>query len=130
MPFFLIIVGIVLLTSSIRNTQETLFSTIQGDFVGQDNFLYWFLSIMVIGALGYIPSLEKLSRVFLALVVVTLFLSKQGFWSLFQQQVFGTGVSGANLSGYQGSATNPAASINSETLPSSIQGLQSIVSNF
>lgn len=76
MPFALLLVGLVLLISGVKNTQDTLFATVKGDFQGQDNFIYWFVAIIIIGAVGYIPKLKPVSTAFLALVIVVLFLKK------------------------------------------------------
>jgi hypothetical protein len=76
MPFVLLIVGLTLLVASVRNTQGDLFDLVQKDFTGQNNFIFWLVSILVIGAVGYIPRLKPLSTAFLTLVVIVLFLSK------------------------------------------------------
>lgn len=94
MPFALILVGIVLVVAAVRNTSDVLFTTVKGDFTGTDNFAYWLVSILIIGALGYIKPLAPLSRAFLALLVVVLFLSNGGFFSKFNQQVFGGQLAG------------------------------------
>jgi hypothetical protein len=75
-PFALLLVGLVLLISGVKNTQDTLFTTVKGDFSGPDNFIYWFVAIMIIGAIGYVPKLKPISTGFLALVIVVLFLKK------------------------------------------------------
>lgn len=76
MPFALLIIGVVLLTAGVRNTQNTLFSLLKGDFTGQSNFVFWFVSIMIIGSIGYIPKLKPISTGFLVLVLMVLFLTK------------------------------------------------------
>ncbi len=76
MAFALIIVGITLLVSSVRNTQGDLFTLVKGDFSGPNNFVYWFLSILVIGAIGYIPKLKPFSVAFMTLVIIVLFVAK------------------------------------------------------
>lgn len=89
MPFALLVVGILLLVAGVRNTQDTLFSLVKGDFSGPDNFIFWFLAIVLIGALGYIPKLKPISTAFLGLVVLVLFLKKGqagGFGGGFFQQ--------------------------------------------
>lgn len=91
MPFALIIVGLVLLISSLQGNQDTLFSLLKGDFIGQNNFIYWALSILVIGALGYVPNLRPLSRAFMVLVIVALFLKNgTGFFAQFQSAIGST----------------------------------------
>lgn len=88
MPFALIIIGTVLLVSSVRNTQGDLYTLVKGDFTGQNNYLYWMVSILVIGAVGYIPTLKPLSRMFLALVIIVLFLSHGGVFQQLNAQLF------------------------------------------
>lgn len=90
MPFALLIVGIVLVVAAVRNSQNDLFTLLKGDFTGQNNFIYWMLAILLVGALGYIPSMTKLSRAFLVLILVVLFLSHKGFFQQFQQQIGAT----------------------------------------
>lgn len=81
MAFALLIIGVALLVSAIRNTQGTLFSLIQGDFIGRNSFLPWFGAMFLIGAAGYIPKLKSISTAFMVLVIVVLFLKKgQGFF--------------------------------------------------
>lgn len=93
MPFALIIVGVVLLVAAVRDTiggQDGLFTLLKNDFTGQNNFSYWLVSILIIGAVGYIPTLKPLSRMFLALVIIVLFISQGGFFSKFNRQAFGS----------------------------------------
>ncbi len=74
MPIFLLLVGVALIVSGIHGTSKDLFALIKGDFTGQGNFAYWFVSIMAIGAVGYIKKLQPVSDSFLVLVLVVLFL--------------------------------------------------------
>ncbi len=91
MPFVLIIAGVVLLIAAIRNTQQDLFFLLAKDFTGKDNFIYWFVSILIIGAIGYIPKLKPVSDGFLILVILVLFLRKgTGFFDMFQSQIGST----------------------------------------
>ena len=91
MSFALGIVGIILLTAGVRGKQDDLFSLLKSDFTGQNNFIFWMISIFVIGALGYIPKLKPLSTAFLALVIVVLFLRKgTGFFAQASQALQGT----------------------------------------
>ena len=88
MPFALLIIGIVLLVASVRNTQGDLYTLVKGDFTGSNNYLYWVVSILIIGALGYIDALRPISRAFLALLIVVLFLSHGGVLSQLNTQLF------------------------------------------
>lgn len=96
MPFALLIIGLWLLIAGVRNTQDTLFLLIKGDFTGSDNFIFWFLAILIVGAIGYIPKLKPISVGFLVLILVVLFLKKgssSGVGGGFFQQFF-TGIQG------------------------------------
>jgi hypothetical protein len=91
MPFALIIVGIVLVTAGVRNTTSDLFTLVKGDFStanGQESFLSWLVAILIVGSLGYIEELKPLSRAFLVLLIVVLFLSNGGFFDKFNRQLF------------------------------------------
>jgi hypothetical protein len=91
MPFVLIIAGIVLLIAAARDTQCQLFTLLVGDFTGTNNFIYWFLAIMIIGAIGYVPKLKPVSDAFLILVIIQLFLVKdRGFFDQFKRQIGST----------------------------------------
>lgn len=97
MAFALLIVGFVLLASAVKNTQGDLYTLISGDFTGSSNFIYWVISILLIGAIGYIPKLKGLSDAFLGLVILVLFLSRGdptkatgGFFQKFTQQIAST----------------------------------------
>jgi hypothetical protein len=91
MPFVFIIIGIVLLVSGARGSSSDLLTLVKGDLTGSNNFGYWILSILVIGALGYIDDLRTVSRGFLVLVIIVLLLNEDkqsgtggGFFSQFQ----------------------------------------------
>lgn len=74
MPFVFIIIGIVFLVSGVRGQSSTLITLVEGDLTGTNNFAYWILSILLIGALGYVEDLRSLSRGFMVLVIVVLVL--------------------------------------------------------
>lgn len=76
MPFALIIFGTVFVIVGVRGTQTQFFTLLQGDFTGSGNFIYWIISIFVIGAVGYIPKLKGISDGFMVLVLLVLFISK------------------------------------------------------
>lgn len=89
MSFVLLIVGAVLLMAAIRGTTDQLFGLLKNDFTGPNNFIYWLLSIVVVGSLGYVPKLKPLSTAFLALIIIALVFSKKNaaFFSLFTSQL-------------------------------------------
>lgn len=99
MPFALIVAGIVMLVASVRNTQSDLWVLLRGDFTGSGNFIYWFISIMLIGSIGYVKALRPLSNAFLTLVLIVLFLSRKGFFAQFQRQIQTTNTAPSTGSG-------------------------------
>lgn len=88
MPFILLAAGILMLVVGVRGTQDDFIKLIKEDFSGQGNFIVWILAIFVVGAIGYIPKMQTLSRLFLVLLLLTLIISNKGFFTSFQQQVF------------------------------------------
>jgi hypothetical protein len=87
MPMALIVMGVVFLTAAIRGTQNDLFAVLKDDFTGPGNFLYWGLSLFVIGAIGYYRPLRPVSNSFMLLVVLVLFLSHKNFFARFMDQI-------------------------------------------
>jgi hypothetical protein len=83
LPFLFIIAGVVMVIASVRGTNADLITLVKGDFTGKGNFVYWLVSILIIGAVGYIPDLKPVSRAFLVLVLVVLFLDNKGVFSNF-----------------------------------------------
>jgi hypothetical protein len=87
MPFVLIGLGIILLVSGVRGSHKQLADLLKDDFTGRQNFLVWIVAILGIGAVGYVPSLQPVSRSFLVLVLLVLFINNRGFFTQFQQQI-------------------------------------------
>lgn len=97
MPFALLIIGTVLVVSAVKGTQGQLAQLVKSDFTGSNNFIYWTVSILLIGSVGYIPKLKSLSTAFLALVIIVLVLTKGnpqavggGFFQQFTQGIAST----------------------------------------
>ncbi len=89
----LIVVGLVLVITSIQNTYAALGAQLKKDFSGSQGFIVWMLALIAVGALGYVQGWEKFSRWFLALILIAIILANskrstaQGglFGSLLQQ---------------------------------------------
>lgn len=76
MPFALLLVGMLLIITGFQNTYQAFGSQVQKDFSGKDGFLYWIAAIGIVGGVGYVKPLEPISRAFLVLLIVVIFLSK------------------------------------------------------
>lgn len=85
MPFALAIIGIAIFVTALRGTTSTLFGLIKDDFTGNGNFIYWVLSILLIGSLGYVKRLQPIANGFLALVMIVLLIGagNKGFFAQF-----------------------------------------------
>jgi len=74
-----IVIGAVLILAAVRwdSGGSNLWPLLKGDFEPgkQGNFLAWFVAILVIGGIGYIPELKSISSVLLAIVIVGLLFS-------------------------------------------------------
>lgn len=93
MPLFLLIVGIVFVTASVRGTHKLFFDTVKSDFTGPGNFFYWGMALWAIIAVGYFKPLRPLSNVFLTLVIVMMIFANRGFFDRFMEIMRGTEVS-------------------------------------
>ena len=90
MPLALLVVGILFITAAVRGKQELLFDTLKDDFTGPNNFIYWFIAIFLIGAVGYYKPAKPLSNAFLTLVILVMFISNRGFFQKFMDQIGST----------------------------------------
>jgi len=115
MPFVLIAVGLLLIVVAFRGTQDQFFSLLKGDLTGSNNFFYWVVSILVVGAIGYIPKLKGVSDAFLVLIMLVLFISNKGFFSQFNAQLK-TGTSGSVT---LGTPTIPQSPVSPQVSPPS-----------
>lgn len=79
MPFVLIIIGGLLIITGYHGNQSQLFGIIRDEFTTKPNapsFIWWIISIMIVGSLGYIPGIKKLSDAFLLLILTDLVFAK------------------------------------------------------
>jgi len=78
MALALLLVGILITVSALKGTEHELASKLEGDLTGADGFIVWFGAILTLGAIGYIPGLQQVTRWMIALVCVVIVLSNQG----------------------------------------------------
>jgi hypothetical protein len=97
MPFLLIIVGTFMVVSAARGTHQQLATLVKGDFSGPNNFVYWVLAILIVGSIGYVPKVKPFSVMFLALIIIVMFLRSGdpatgagGFFDKFMQGIGAT----------------------------------------
>lgn len=71
MPFILLLIAALFLVSAFQNTQADLATALEQDGPG---YLKWAAALGAIGALGWVPGMQKPSRYLLALVLLVIFL--------------------------------------------------------
>jgi hypothetical protein len=104
MAFLFTIVGLLMIVTGVKGTYAQFGAQIAGDFTGSQPFTYWVAAILGIGSLGYIDALRTVSRLFLALILISMVLANGGFFTkltaaLKQGPVAPQGGSGAPASG-------------------------------
>ena len=87
MPLAFLIIGIAIGVTAFRGTYAQLGTLVANDFTGSNSFLVWLGAILAIGLIGYIPGLEKPSRLMIALLLLVVFLKNGGFFDKFKQAV-------------------------------------------
>lgn len=95
MPFVFLIVGAVFVVSGALGTSPQFLTLLKGDLLsGKNSFLFWILSIFIIGSLGYVSDLRGFSRALLALVLIVLVIEEDrkssgggGFFVKFQDAI-------------------------------------------
>lgn len=88
MPYALVIIGLLLTVAGARGSQGDLYALLKGDFTGNQSFIWWTISILAIGSLGYLPKMRGVANSFLVLVFLVLILSNsKGGKGVFQNFV-------------------------------------------
>lgn len=98
MPIAFFIVGSVLIAAGVRSKSSDLWQLVKGDFSGDNNYTRWVVAILIIGVIGYVDTLRPVSRAFLALMMLVLFLSNGGFFAKFNEDFFSATAASSNSS--------------------------------
>lgn len=84
MGIALIVIGVLFISTGIRNTGAQFATLITSDFTGAGSFWYFIFGIFLAGALGYYSPLQGASRLLIGLLILVFLLSNQGFFSALQ----------------------------------------------
>lgn len=118
MPLLLLLVGVILVVTSIRGTEGQFFTQLESDITG--GYLKWAAAIVAIGALGYVPKFTYPSRALLCLVAVVLVVSENGLFTDLSTDLDTTPAP---------TTTQMPAATNLGSLPVSIGGVTAAVSS-
>lgn len=80
MPIVAILLGAILIDLVARGTEREFGQQLESDF-GGGSFVAWAAAIIVIGALGYVPALGKISSAAMGLVILVLVLANRGLFA-------------------------------------------------
>lgn len=81
MAFVFTITGLLMIVTGVKGTYSQFGAQVASDFTGSQPFTYWVAAILGIGAIGYIDALRTVSRLFLALILVSMVLANKGFFN-------------------------------------------------
>ncbi len=139
MPIVAILVGAMCLDLAFRGTEHAFAKQLAADFGGGE-FVSWAAAILVLGGLGYVPALRKVSTLSLALVIVVLLLRNGGLFTQLAAVVRSPpkAMAAIPLSSYGGTGSGSSSSSNSGDILggsgsdplSSVDSVASILSDF
>jgi len=99
MSWGLLIAGLILATASIRGNQRELFTLLKDDFAGDNPFIYWAMSIIVLILIGNWKAAKPLTDAFVGLVILVIVVNTyndgEDLFGSFMRQVR-EGMSGEN----------------------------------
>jgi hypothetical protein len=87
MGLVLLIVGLLMIITGARGTYAQFGQQIAGEFSGNNSFTYQMAAIGAVGAVGYIPALQSISRWLLAFILLVILIGNKnssGFFPQFQ----------------------------------------------
>ena len=121
MPFILILIAAILIIAAFNNSQAALVAELEQDV---PPFLKWALAIVGVGALGWIPGMQTVSRWLLALVLVVMFLKN---WSAIQSGITNFQNTAASGSTSAVNTTTAASAVPTQTTTNTLPGGTTLV---
>lgn len=117
MPYALVIAGLILIVSGVRDTHSQLGAQLKADLTGSNNFSQYALALFAVGAVGYIDRLRAASTAFMALILIALVLSNKGFFTKFREAIDQGPEAPATNKSTAASVSDPAGSIDNLFTP-------------
>lgn len=75
MPLFLLLLGVIFLVAAIRGNQNDLLDLLKDDFSGDNNFLLWVLSLVILVGVGQFKAVRPISDAFLGLIILVIIIA-------------------------------------------------------
>ena len=106
MPFALITIGVLIFFTALNGTAGALGKQVYADLFSEDGgFVYWVAGIVIVGLIGYVPSLKKPSDLFMVLIILAMLLQNKGFFTQLQAGLQG-GPGGSTATGSGSTGTS------------------------
>jgi hypothetical protein len=74
----LLLIGLLLIATSLQDTQHELAQRLQTDILGPQGFLLWAVAIGMLSCIGLIPGLQRPTRYMMALLLIVVLLRNNG----------------------------------------------------
>lgn len=132
MGLVLLLVGLLMVITGGRGTYAQFGTLVASEFTGpiipskgtpSTNFTTWLLAIGMIGSLGYISALQTISRLFMVLILLAIFLGQKGFFAQFSAALK-AGPKAPNALPASSSQTSVSPNASTATIDSAIKGNQ------
>lgn len=131
MPFALLIIGLVVLVAGARGQSSNLLQLVDEDFLSEGGYIPWAISILGIGAVGYIPKMKPISDAFILLVIIVLILANKGFFANFQTAIASFGSGSDTLAGSTQTSSSSGTTSTAATGSSGVsQNVSSVLQGF
>ena len=94
MPFVILVIAVFLLAAGINGKWPMLQNLVVNDVKpngAQPGFAAWFFVIVTLGIIGYYDKLTGLTRLFLVLIFLVIFLTNRGFFANLQNAFLNKG---------------------------------------
>jgi hypothetical protein len=83
----IILIGLILISSSLKGTEHELGNQLQVDLLGSNGFIGWIVAITLIGVLGYLPAFNKASKYLMLLLFVVIVVQNRNVFANVQTGV-------------------------------------------
>lgn len=84
---FLLILGVAFIAIGVRGKAEQAGEILADDLSGRNSFVPWIAAVMIVAVVASYGPFRRVGVAFYGLMLVVLFLSNDGFFDKFRQQI-------------------------------------------